>query len=267
MYHRSAGSPVRRSPLIRYATAGLAITALAVLGWTVPPAGAATTTNHAPIGHLDAVRAEPGGVRVVGWAGDLDTPHTSLDFEMDFGPGAGYASRTWIAHDPRPDVASAHPSLGQYHGLNLFSATKPGSYSVCVKALDSAGGPATQLGCVRVSVPAERSAIGHLDSVRSVGNNHITITGWGADQDTPDRAVSINVVLGSRYMEKAFNDIRLAANQSRPDVASVYPALGANHGFALTVATRPGSYPVCAYAFDTYLYGGVTFIGCVTVTV
>jgi hypothetical protein len=266
MFHRTAGSKALRPA--RWLTAGAALLAAAgtfMLAFTGMPAAA--STNHAPVGHLDAVRAEPGGVRIVGWAADPDTPHTSVDLMVTLGPAAGEADFAWIAHDPRPDVAKVYPALGQYHGINLFYATKPRAFQVCVSALDSAGGPAAQLGCVQVNVPAERSAIGHLDAVRSVGNNHITVTGWGADQDTPDRAVSINVLLGSSELWKAYNAVRLSADQPRPDIASVFPALGPNHGFSLTVAARPGTYPVCAWAFDTYLNGGFTLLGCSTVTV
>jgi hypothetical protein len=263
MFHRSSGTTSFWT--LRRVTAGAAVLAAASLSLLVPPAGAAT--NHAPIGHLDAVRAEPGGVRIIGWAADPDAPHTSLDLQINLGPAAGEASGPWIAHDPRPDVAKVYPAFGQYHGINHFIATQPKAFSVCVSAYDSAGGPSTPLGCVQVNVPAELSAIGHLDSVRSVGNNHLTVTGWGADQDTPNQAVSINVLLGSRYLNAAFTGVRLSAGQPRPDIAEVYPALGPNHGFALTVAARPGTYPVCAWAFDTYVNGGATLLGCITVTV
>jgi len=267
MYHRSADPLVQPIRSLRRRVLAVAVAALTVLGLSTLPAAAVGPASHVPIGHLDALRAEPGGVRLIGWAGDLDTPHSSLDMQLSFQPGADFTSFSWISHDPRPDVARAYPSLGQYHGINLFIPTKPRAYLICVQALDSAGGPSLQLGCVRLTVPAERSAIGHLDSVRSVGNNHLTITGWGADPDTPSQPITINVVLGSRYGNGAFNDVRLTAAQPRPDVAQVFPALGPNHGFALTVAAKPGSYPVCAYAFDTYVFGGVTFLGCLTVSV
>lgn len=266
MFHRTAGSALLRPA--RWVTAGTALVAAAgtvMLAFAGMPAAAAT--NHAPVGHLDAVRAEPGGIRIVGWAADPDTPHNSIDLTITLGSAAGEGNFIWIAHDPRPDVAKVFPAFGQYHGINLFRATKPRAFPVCVSALDSAGGPATSLGCLQVTVPAEHSAIGHLDSVRSVGNNHITVTGWGADQDTPNQAVSINVLLGSRFDWQAFNAVPLRASQPRPDLTSGYPALGPNHGFSLTVATRPGSYPVCAWAFDTYLNGGSTLLGCTTVTV
>jgi hypothetical protein len=266
MFHRSAGPALFRPA--RWVTAGAALLAAAgtvLLAFAGMPAAA--STNHAPIGHLDAVRAEPGGIRVIGWAADPDAPHTSVDLMVRLGPAAGEGNFAWIAHDPRPDVAKVYPALGQYHGINLFYATKPATFPVCVSALDSTGGPATSLGCVQVSVPAEHSAIGHLDAVRSVGNNHITVTGWGADQDTPDRAVSINVLLGSSVGWKAFNAVRLGADQPRPDLVGSYPALGPNHGFSLTVAARPGTYPVCAWAFDTYINGGSTLLGCSSVTV
>jgi hypothetical protein len=58
------------------------------------------------------------------------------------------------------------------------------------------------------------------------------------------------------------------ASLPRPDIALAYPNLGPNHGFDITVAARPGTYPVCSLAFDTipHHYGGYT-LGCINVTV
>src|SRR6185503_2108562 len=124
MYRRSADQLVQPNRSIRRRMLVLAFATLAVLSWIALPATATASTNHVPIGHLDALRAEAGGVRITGWAGDLDTPHTSLDMQLSFSPDADFTSFSWISHDPRPDVARAFPSLGQYHGINLFIPTK-----------------------------------------------------------------------------------------------------------------------------------------------
>ena len=56
------------------------------------------------------------------------------------------------------------------------------------------------------------------------------------------------------------------ASQSRPDIATVYPASGPNHGFSLSLAATRGAHSVCLYAINTGP-GNSTPLGCRTVTV
>ncbi len=249
---------------------GTAVLAAGSLALLAQPSGAAT--NRAPIGHLDSVVVHGATVTLTGWAGDLDTPHNSIDVRAVFTPDPGTpgspATTTRIAHDPRPDVATAYPTLGQYHGFSFsvdsYQAIKT---TVCLYGLDLHGGPDGKLGCQSLSFSTDHPAIGHLDSVQSVGNSHIEIRGWGADQDTPSQPVSYNLLLGG-WDGHDYNNIPGKASLARPDIATVYPNLGPNHGFDVTVAAKSGTYPVCAYVFDTLgnHYGGAS-LGCITVTV
>jgi hypothetical protein len=260
----------RRSSRVRRGSAATAAVLAATGLALIAPASAAT--NRAPIGHLDSAVLHGATVTLTGWAGDLDTPTSSIDVRAVFTPDVGTAgsssTTTRIAHDPRPDVAAVYPALGPNHGFSFsvdsYRAIKS---TVCVYGLDLHGGPSGLLGCQTIVFTRDHPAIGHLDSVRSVGNNHIEIRGWGADQDTPSQAASINLLLGG-WDGKDYNNIPGKAALPRPDVATVYPNLGPNHGFDVTVAAKPGTYPVCAYVFDTVInhYGG-TSLGCITVTV
>ena len=264
MFRRSAGSkPFRLA-------AGLTMVAAGSLALLAQPSGAAT--NRAPIGHLDSVVMHGATVTLTGWAGDLDTPHNSIDVRAVFTPDPGTpgspATTTRIAHDPRPDVATVYPTLGPNHGFSFsvdsYQAIKT---TVCLYGLDLHGGPDGKLGCQTLTFSTDHPAIGHLDSVQSVGNGHIEIRGWGADQDTPSTPTSINLLLGG-WDGHDYNNVPGKASQPRPDVAGAYPNLGPNHGFDVTVAAKSGTYPVCGYAFDTTInhYGG-TRLGCITVTV
>jgi len=268
MFHRSAGPmPLRTA---RRVTVGAVVLAAASLALIAQPSGAAT--NRAPIGHLDAAVLHGATVTLTGWAGDLDTPHNSIDVRAVFTPDVGTtrdsSTTTRIAHDQRPDVAAVYPALGPNHGFSFsvdsYRAIKS---TVCLYGLDLHAGPSGLLGCQTITFTRDHPAIGHLDSVQSVGNSHIEIRGWGADQDTPADAASINLLLGG-WDGHDYNNIPGKAALPRPDVAVVYPNLGPNHGFDVTVAARPGTYPVCAYVFDTLInhYGG-TSLGCITVTV
>jgi hypothetical protein len=263
------GGRLRRSGR-RFGLGAVAATALALGITSAASATAATTVNHAPIGHLDSVAVSGDSITLKGWAGDLDTPHNSIDIRANFSAGAKpNSSGTWIAHDPRPDVAAAQPALGPNHGFNVtFENFHAGPLTVCVDALDLKGSPNGAIGCQTVTIAVDHPAIGHLDSVKSVGNNHIEIRGWTGDLDTPNQAASINLLLGGANYGHYYNIVPGKAALARPDVAQANPKLGPNHGFDVVVAARPGTYPVCAYGFDTEInhYGG-TKLGCINVTV
>lgn len=252
---------------------GSAVGAAAVVAGSLAllaqPSSAATP---APIGHLDSVVVHGGTVTLTGWAAGLDTPRSSIDVRAVFTPDPGMpgspSSTARIAHDPRPDVAAAHPELGPNHGFSFSVDTYQAiRTTVCLYGLDLHGGPDGKLGCQTLTLAQDHPAFGHLDSVKSVGNLHIEIRGWGADPDTPTTPTSVNLLLGGGP-NQAYNIVPAKASLPRPDVARVYPSYGPNHGFDVTVAAKPGTYPVCSYVFDTQInrYGG-TPVGCITVTV
>ena len=72
-------------------------------------------------------------------------------------------------------------------------------------------------------------------------------------------------VIVQAYVDGVFNAMTWA-NQPRPDVGSVFPAYGPNHGFTLTLSATPGPHTVCGYAVNTGP-GASIGLGCRTVTV
>lgn len=119
-----------------------------------------------------------------------------------------------------------------------------GSYVVCVTNDEPGAGPAKSLGCLRAAVPADHAPIGHLDAVRSVGNSRIEVRGWTFDPDTSTTASATGIYIGGQPGH-AFVAHPARADQSRSDVASAFPGVGPLHGFDVTVAARPGTYPAC----------------------
>jgi SpoIID/LytB domain protein len=191
-----------------------------------------------PIGRLDGVRSVPGGAYLWGWAIDPDTTasipvHVYVDGKLV----AGFA-----ADQGRPDVANAYPVYGAMHG---YSATLPltaGKHTICAWALNIAGaGGNPQLGCQTVTVMAG-DPFGTLDgaAVEAAGTR---IWGWAIDPDTT-APVPVHVYVDGQLVLGA------PANQSRPDVASVYPAYGPNHGYFTVVPMGPGTHTVCAFALN-----------------
>jgi len=253
--------------LHRLVAGGAAVLAAAVgLILAAPGQSNAVTPNPALTGHLDSVTALPGQVKLSGWAADTATPRVPINVSYSVGSGAGAHTGAARAHDLRTDVGQAFPNLGNYHGFTVTVYVSPGTYPVCAWALDPTGGPSRPIGCQTARVPVDRSARGHLDVVRSIGANHIQVAGWAVDDDTVTTPVSVGIYLGGTAGH-AYSAVSATANQSRPDVAAVFPAIGPNHGFSATIAARPGTFPVCVYANDSYIFGAATLLGCLNVTV
>lgn len=120
-----------------------------------------------------------------------------------------------------------------------------------------------------MNVAPNHPTIGAFDSVSNAGNGHVLVKGWAADTDTPSATSVVKAYLGGTPAT-AFTVASIPAALSRPDVAAAYPALGANHGFAASIAARPGTYPVCLYVLNataTDPTAGATSLGCRTVTI
>ena len=58
-----------------------------------------------------------------------------------------------LANGGRPDLASAYPGMGPYHGFGYPVAATRGRQSVCVEAIGIGNGAtSTPLGCTTVTV-------------------------------------------------------------------------------------------------------------------
>ncbi len=227
-------------------------------------AGAATS-NPSLVGHLDAVSVQARQMTLHGWAADTRTPKNPINIRYSITTGTSTLTGRARAHDLRADVGRAFPALGNNHGFNATAYVAAGTHSVCAWAIDPTAGPSKLIGCLTVRVPADIRPRGHLDAVHSLGSGRIQVVGWAVDDNTPTTASGVGIYLGSA--RTPYKSVPVTANQPRPDVAKAYPAIGPNHGFNVTILARTGTYPVCAWANNTYIYGAPTLIGCINVTV
>ncbi len=262
----------RSASVGRFRWPGLLVGAASVVLGAAALLSASAATAAAPssfVGHLDSVTVATSSVIVRGWAVDTDQPNSSARITTYIGGTAGSAgvigTGQVLAHDERADVGRALPGYGNHRGFGNGFIVNPGRYPVCVYVSGYSGGAQALLGCVTVSVPADRKPIGHLDAARSAGNGNLVISGWAADPNTPTASLRVSIYLGGVY-GKAFKSISATANQSRPDVAAALPGYGAAHGFSVTVPAKSGSYPVCSYAINDYSYGAAMLFPCVTAT-
>lgn len=210
-----------------------------------------TVQNERPIGVIDAVVADPTGVKVRGWALDPDTSASiSVHVYVD-----GRAVGAVRADGPRADVGRRY-GLGDNHGFTAEVATAPGRHEVCVYAIDSQGGGNPRIGCSTVTV-VNAAPVGHLDLVTG-GVGEFRVRGWAFDPDTSS-SISVHVYVDGRAVRS------VPATASRPDVGRIY-GRGAASGFESSVTTSAGRHDVCVYAIDS-AKGSNPRIGCLTVDV
>jgi hypothetical protein len=158
---------------------------------------------------------------------------------------------------PRPDVAAVHPELGGRTGYEATLTLPRGTYQVCVD-VTTAGRPMVTVACRWATVVAGR-ILGSLEVVQPrLGG--ASLQGW-----------ALQVGAGGSNKVHAYVDGRwaaeLTADGARPDVAAVYPAEGAAHGFSGTLPVAAGSHQVCVYVISLLASEGNPLLGCGQVTV
>jgi len=209
--------------------------------------------SNAPIGWLDSVTVAATQVAVVGWAIDTDTADPiQIEITVD-----GGAPQRFPANVVRPGFGGSFPGFGDAHGFSATVAVSAGHHTVCVTALDHAGGAPRALGCRAVTVVTGNAPLGWLDSVRVVGTT-VTASGWALDRDT----------LGPVSVRVTIDGVARTALADRPyaGLGSVHVGYGDDHGFAVEATLSAGSHTVCVTALNDGA-GGDRDLGCRTVTV
>ena len=99
-----------------------------------------------PIGVIDSVTGQSGGIAISGWAYDPDTSGSiPIHIYID---GTGYQIN---ADRSRTDFGAVYPLYGSNHGFSELYPTSPGSHKVCVYGINNAGyGQNKAFGCKTV---------------------------------------------------------------------------------------------------------------------
>lgn len=140
-----------------------------------------------------------------------------------------------VADRSRTDVAAVH-RVDPHHGFAI--STKPGT--VCLYAINRPSGSNPLLGCRVVGM---HSAIGALDVVERAPAG-VRVAGWSFDPDQPQAPVDVHVYVDGRLVHG------MVADGSRTDVARVFPAAGARHGYDVIVPADARARSVCAYGVN-----------------
>ncbi len=194
---------------------------------------------------------------------------------VDYGPGAPKA----VVPFRSPDNLAV---LRAYGTTTLRNGSGGTAVAVVQKALhvtvDSSYGPETaaavnrfksaqRLAADGVFGPDTWSALfpppidpfGALEVTRAPGG--IAVSGWAVDADSTDPLRTTVLVDGAQVAA-------LTASLDRPDVAALYPASGAAHGYAVLAPVAAGSHSVCTYAVNAPGTPGANAkLGCATLTV
>ncbi|MBW9119446.1 hypothetical protein JNB63_05005 [Microbacterium trichothecenolyticum] len=201
-----------------------------------------------PIGSLDAVQAQPGGLAISGWALDTDTAapiwvHAYVD---------GAFSTAFYADGTRADVSAVHPGFGDKHGYSFTVKAATGQHRVCLYAINEGRGTKnTELGCMIASVGGDPLGEG-LSA--TAGPQQLTVSGWAIDPDTTE-PTWVHIYVDGAFAAGAY------ADQQRSDLG-VYSAFGTKHGYSTTVPAGSGSHEVCSYGIN--VGGGANRkLGCV----
>ncbi|NNE74168.1 MAG: hypothetical protein HKN26_10925 [Acidimicrobiales bacterium] len=211
-----------------------------------------TAPNRRTVGHLDTVVSTPTGVRVSGWALDIDTESPiPVAFTID-GAIPKHGPELVTANRSRPDVDAVW-NHGPNHGyVATIPKIRDGTHTVCAFGRDTATQALTELGCRSVNVAQQ--PVGELEMIRFV-RGRVQVQGWAYDPRS-DQPVLIRLRgdghrLGSPYAVKP-----------RPDVAALAEAgLSPNHGFKFTVPVPDEYSRFCVWAIDPQR-GRNTRLGC-----
>lgn len=219
-----------------------------------PVLGCSTVTGPggSPVGNIDVVASDPGGVRVAGWAVDPDTVDAVYVY-VTVGGAGGYLR----ADGARPDVAAAFPGYGGGHGFSGVVEGPEGMQTVCVTISNVGTGTHTALGCRTVTVPGG-SPRGNLDGVHAVPGGYV-VQGWAVDPQ------SVGPIYGW-VSDSAAPGGPVLAGGSRPDIAAAFPGYGAGHGIESSFGASAGVHTVCLTGVNVGR-GGDALLGCRTVTV
>lgn len=205
-----------------------------------------------PIGGVRSGAVNAGVATVAGWAIDPDTTTpVTLHAYVNGGWGGSF-----VANVADAETAAAYPAYGANHGFSVQVPVGSGTNQVCIYGINQGSGYNSLVGC-RTFSTAAGPPFGDINWFSGAAGV-ASFGGWIIDPD-----VSSPVTIHA-YVNGAWGG-SFVADGTRDDVAAVYPAYGAQHGFGIQVPVPPGNSNVCLYGINQGV-GYNSLLGCRTVS-
>ena len=219
-----------------------------------------------PFGQIEGIESTYEGVKISGWAVDMDAPNDPVEVHIYVGGAAdsGQAKNVFklTANLPRGDVSQQYPGVGENHGYyGVLDIEGPEVLYVYFYNIGS--GENTLIGTPTVQ-GKNHSPLGHIDGIESTYEG-VKISGWAFDIDIPNDPIEVHIYVGGAADSgQAKNVFKLTADGSRADVPKKYPDVGENHGFE-GLLDITGTETLYVYLYNVGL-GENILIGTPTVT-
>ena len=197
-------------------------------------------TGKSPTGRITAAWGFLGGLDVSGVASDPD--------------GSGARQVTVEVDGVRRQTVTT--GAGNAYSTTVLGVTG-GRKRLCMIVNNTGVGAETRTDCWSLDVGGS-SPTGSLD-VADYAGGVFTLQGWALDQETLD-PLAVHITYDGRIVWPT------AADQSRPDVAAVFPGYGDRRGFRFLVNAPKGQHTVCAVAINVG-QGANNTLGCRTAVV
>ena len=208
-----------------------------------------TVLGGDPAGNFEAAVPILGAAHLQGWVLD---PDTTGPVDVHIYQDGNWAAAT-TANVARADLGAAFPVMGSRHGFSLDLPMSSGTHQLCAYAINvGAGSTNPQIGCRTVTVSA--APAGNFEEIGRI-YGVVVVKGWAID---PDTGAPIAVTTRIDGVDVATT----TADRPRPDVAAVYPAYGAAHGFQQVASVTPGPHTVCVVAVNAGAGSTNTSLGC-----
>ena len=217
----------------------------------------AVKVQHSPVGAVDLVRRQPGGISVRGWGLDPDT--TSAATVQLLSDGAVVSSLS--AFSSRSDLPTAYSTTGTGHGFSALVDLPAGSHQLCVRVLNATGTPGTSTTLPCSAVVVSHDAAGVVTALRTTPGGKVLAAGDAYDPDSSGGS-AITVLVDGK--PAAY----VGAVRTSTTAAARWPGYGSLHGFATTVAPSGGKHVVCVRAENVSgTAGAARSLGCKTLVV
>jgi hypothetical protein len=221
--------------------------------WVAQPSGVATNIGCKTVTvaarpraatAIDSASGSTAGVTLAGYAVYPDSFGTAVGVALNIG-AAWYG---FTANGANSEVPTAVPGADANHGFTATVPLAPGTYTACLWVAEPSG-PAVEVGCRTVTVPAITPAIASFATAIAVAGG-IQVTGYSQFPTSPGTAVGVAANVGSNWYGFTAN----GANATAP-----------GHGFTGFIPQPHGTYSVCLWTTEPS--GPAVSFGCKSVTV